>query len=161
MVCKHFNLDARHIEQELLYERWICYLAVALDLDEIEQFNRWWVAGQDPKKFKWSSLDHAGTRSGDVTDGLMAFASALVGRDPSRMKKRDPYEYAKATGRLVYKMELRDQDTGKFLRYVYVDTEGNVADETTHRVIESQHPDSKKDAAQIMATIALKHNQPN
>lgn len=40
-------------------------LAVALDLDERETFFRYVLAHGDPKKFKWSSPDKAGTSTHD------------------------------------------------------------------------------------------------
>lgn len=36
-------------------------MAVALDLDELDRYWQYVLAGGDPKKFKWSSPDKAGT----------------------------------------------------------------------------------------------------
>jgi len=37
-------------------------LAKSLDYDELENYQRWCELGNKPGKFKWQSLDHAGTR---------------------------------------------------------------------------------------------------
>ena len=135
----------------MLYERWICQFAVALDLEEIEEFRRFWTSGQDPKKFKWASADHAGSRPGGVGEGMLQFAKAMAG---GKLKKKDIWEYAKATGRAqVYQMAEYDTDTGKFVRHVYVDQDGKIVDTAGYVVVQSDHPESKEQAERVINAL--------
>ena len=60
VICQQFNLSWLEL-QKLTYEQRTILTAVALDADELEDYH-WWVnSQQDPKKFKWSSPDKAGT----------------------------------------------------------------------------------------------------
>lgn len=60
------------------WRRWIVYLAVSLELEELDQYRDYVLAGGDPKKFHWSSADKAGTATGSdpakIGERVMAFA---------------------------------------------------------------------------------------
>ena len=115
---------------------------MALDLHEQDDFRFWVLAQQDPKKFSWASPDRAGTVT-DASQQVMAYAKEL-GALPV---KGDIWTYAKAVGMVpVYKVKVFDEDTGKFLRYDYVDESGKFVDTTGRNIIESKHRGAK-DAA--------------
>lgn len=141
------------MEESLPWERWICYLAVSLDLEEIDQYYRYLAANGDPKKWKWATADHAGTRPGGVSEGVMEFAKAMSG---GKMEKKDPYEYGKATGKqMVYKMAKWDIDTGRFIGYVYVDEQGSEVDiGPEYRVVETSHPEAQEKAKSVIAVVS-------
>lgn len=148
-------MPATYLEYEIPYNRWTRYLAVALDLEEIDQFHFWVLAQQDPKKFQWSSPDHAGTRPGGAAQSLMEFAGALSGRDPGKLKKRDPWEYGKATGlSVVYKMAELDSDTGKLIRYIYVDENGDRVSTDGYVVLPTKHPEAIEKAESVIGSMA-------
>lgn len=61
MICRYFNLSFRDIEEWLPWDEYFILMAVALDLDELDKYWQYVLAGGEPKKFKWSSPDKAGT----------------------------------------------------------------------------------------------------
>ncbi len=149
-------MSAEYVEIRLPYERWICYLAVSLDLEEIEQYRLHWSSGGKLKDFKWASPDHAGTRPGGVGAGLLEFAKAMSG---GKLVKKDVWEYAKATGKqVVYEMAEWDKDTGKFIRKVYVDKDGKEVDTTGYVVVESHHPEAQEEAERVVSALTQSPN---
>ena len=65
--------------EELTYAERTCLLAIALDAEELEEY-RWWVnSNQDPKKFKWSSPDKAGTEPLEPLEVLVKRYQAFAG----------------------------------------------------------------------------------
>jgi hypothetical protein len=140
-------LSAAYIELELPWARWIRYLAVALDLQEQEDFKTYVLAGNDAKKFQWASPDHAGTRTPDVAEQIVRLASDVFKAPPI---KGDIWALAKLRGmKPHYKVKIWDRETGKFLRHAYVDEDGNEVDVEGLTVIESKHPDAKKKAREF------------
>lgn len=81
-----------------------CMLALSLDSDELARYE-WWVnSQQDPKKFKWSSPDKAGTQK---AGGVMQNLLNLAGKFGKNIPKGSAHEYAKATGKTVIYIDLK------------------------------------------------------
>lgn len=125
-------------------DRWLAYLSVALDLREQDEYKSYLLAGGDPKKFKWSSPDHAGTRE-EITlaDKLAHGAKGL-----SRTEKRDIWEYGRLRGfQTIVRAERWEEgengEKGKFLEYVWVDENGQEVDTSGYQVIETHHEGAK------------------
>lgn len=90
-------------------------LASALDQQELDDHRDYCLAGGDPKKFKWSSPDKAGTKPKQEFD-IAKLEKQISGDEAS---------VAKALGReLIYR--IRD-------RNILVDTEGAVVDADSDR----------------------------
>lgn len=107
--------------------------AEALDSIEIKSLERHnlavsiALAFHKPKKlkWKWSSLDHAGTRSignGKIGNGLIAALAQVASDTRSQAIKGNASEFVKATGRLVlYKVEdgtLIDHNGQEFTSHI-------------------------------------------
>lgn len=61
-MWRHFGADVEYLEERIAWDMFYIRLAVALDLEERDQFFQYLLAGGEAKKFKWSSPDRAGTR---------------------------------------------------------------------------------------------------
>lgn len=118
-MTKHFGIPAHVIERELLWTRWICYLAVALDLEELDNYRFWVLAQQDPKKFEWSSSDRAGSRDPEyVGQRIMHFAQQRLGA--AGVQKGDFWTLARQKGmKPIYQIEKEDGSL------MFVDEKGN------------------------------------
>lgn len=147
MVCRYFGLDAEYCYDEILPDRWLAYLSVSLDMNEQDDYRAYISAGGDPKKFKWSSSDHAGmkpksTVMEQILDGVKAGGFAARG-------KRDIWEYGEAIGlKTITKAEKwaepeRPGEKGKFLGHVWVDDSGNEVDTSGYIIIETEHEGAK------------------
>lgn len=76
-------------------------MAESLRSEELSQYNDYILAGGNPKKWKWSSIDKAGTNDvGNVHNVLLAMAGGQrekgVGETRGTLE-----EFAKATGRRI------------------------------------------------------------
>ena len=155
LVCRHFGLSGLEVELHLPWHLWLPYLAVALDLEEIEQYRVYCTSGGKPDDFKWTSPDHAGTREPGpvgVQATLMQMAAEVSG---GHLKKSDVWEYGKAIGaRKVVQAYERDDRTGEILRKVFVDADtGEIVEDTEgYRFISSQHAEAKQAAERIFGT---------
>jgi hypothetical protein len=111
-------MPADYIETELPWSRYIMYLAVALDQEEIDSFRFWVLAQQDPKRFTWSSPDKAGTSTPDIGQKAILFAQQKLGA--GAIAKGDIWTLARLRGmEPVYQIEKPDGTK------VYVDEKGN------------------------------------
>ena len=148
MVCKHFNLDAEYIQEDLRWDRWVCYLAVALDLDEIEDYKAFIFAGGEGKKFKWSSSDHGGLRPhGDIgKEMIREFGGA-------NSKPSDVWQYGKIRGlksvTKAFKWEQQPDGGHKMIGEVWVDENGVEVDTTGFIVVESTGGEAKAFARSV------------
>lgn len=70
MLVKHFGASLKYIYEEIPWDLFYTTLAVALDLEERDRHFRYILARGDPKKWKWSSWDNAGTAPEGRTSGL-------------------------------------------------------------------------------------------
>ena len=61
MICRHFNLSMLEIKHEVEVCDFYCLLAKSMDFDEIQALSDHVAMGNKRSKFKWSSIDHAGT----------------------------------------------------------------------------------------------------
>jgi len=61
MLYEQFGLSWRDLEYELYWWSYYTLLSVALDLSERDRYWQYMLAGGDPKKWRWSSPDRAGT----------------------------------------------------------------------------------------------------
>ncbi|GAG08790.1 unnamed protein product, partial [marine sediment metagenome] len=77
--------------------RYIRDLAVALDLQELDDY-KLWCGAHDGKDFPWSSPDHAGSKPTPVSEKVETWAKRL--RWGSKVK-RSAWEFANATGKQV------------------------------------------------------------
>lgn len=120
-------------------------MAVALDLEEIEGYHRWVAAGQDPKKFTWSSGDHAGTTTPSIMDKML---SRFANSTKAGIVRGDIYEYADGVLQKVFRAKEFDTDTGKFIRQLWVDEGGKEVkfDEARYKPVESKAPQARLDA---------------
>ena len=85
----------------------------------------------------------------------MEFAGALAGKDPGKLRKRDPWEYGKVTGaQVVYRMAELDSDTGKLIKYIYVDENGERVDTDGYVVVPTSHPEAIAQAEKVIASVA-------
>lgn len=91
---------------------------MALELEELDSFRFWVLAQQDPKKFKWSSPDKAGTvKPQNVGGKIVRFA---IERLKARPMKGDIWTLARQRGmKPVYRIEKEDGSV------VFVDENGN------------------------------------
>lgn len=117
MVCKHFGFSADYIDEEMEYGLFWCYLAEALDAEELNDYRDAIMQGgkKARQKWKWATPDHAGTRSiatrnKDVRGSLMQIATAMTGKKP------------KPTGTIEEYAKIRN------LPMIYRDEEGNYFD---------------------------------
>lgn len=111
IVCKHFGFSAQEINTSLDYGDFFCYLAVALDADELDSFERFRLAGGDAKKWKWATPDHAGTRKvitkkSDVFQTVMGLVNKMGGAqrgsiDEVARARGLPVVYKTADGKIV------------------------------------------------------------
>lgn len=125
--------------------RYIRYLAVSLDLQEVEDYKIWCIT-HDPKKFPWSSADHAGTQP-DVTQRTIDWAQRIRGYG---RVQRSAWEFAKATDKqIVYEAMKWDKDTGKPIGKVYVDRDGKEVDLGGRVFVPLVHPDAQKEAQEF------------
>ena len=94
-------------------------MAVSLELEELDSFRFWVLAQQDPKKFKWSSPDKAGTvKPQDVGGKIIRFAVQKFGA--ALPVKGDIWAMARMHGmKPVYRVE------GEGGLVVFVDEDGN------------------------------------
>ena len=99
-MYKYFGLNPIDLERDIGLGQYYCYLAVALDEQELDHYHDYIMAGGDPKKFKWQSPDHAGTRSVGAETGPREFhldnVLAQAGEQGSEI------DFANATGRTLY-----------------------------------------------------------
>jgi hypothetical protein len=108
LICDHFNFTGDYVKYEMEWGDFWCYLAEALDAEELADYREVVLQGgkKAARKWKWATPDHAGTRpTGEgAKKSLLAFAQALT-KGP--LKKTGAYEeYMRATGRpVVYKTE--------------------------------------------------------
>lgn len=123
LVCKHFNFSGDYVNEELEYGSFWCYLAEALDAEELNDYRDAIMQGgkQAKKKWKWATPDHAGTKpvamgKKDVRKSLEDFVTAFTGRRAEKGGSID--EYAKVRG----------------LDVVYQDEEGNLYDKDYNRI---------------------------
>ena len=132
-------------------------LAVSLDLQELEEFHFWILSQQDPKKFQWSSDDHAGTKTPDkkpVNDQILAFGQALAGGNAAAQVRSDVWEYGKVRGaRQVFQANKFDQDTGKFVGVVWIDEGGNEVDIAGFVPVESHHEEARAKASSVFENL--------
>jgi len=102
LICKHFNFIGDYLDEELEYGIFWCYLAEALDAEELIDYRETLLAGgkEAKKKWKWATPDHAGTRAvvtrkEDVRASLSDFATMMG----MRMQKTGNIdEYARIRG---------------------------------------------------------------
>lgn len=139
------------MHDEILADRWLAYLSVALDLKEQDEYKAYILAGGEPKKFKWSSPDHAGTRE-EITLAEKLVHGASKGF--SQASKRDIWEYGKLRGlktviRAEKWQEGENGSRGKFLGYVWVDESGQEVDVSGYQVIETHHEGAKVVAQKV------------
>ena len=124
--------------------RYVRYVAIALELQEQEDFRYWVLSQQDPKKFRWATSDHAGTTSGSVQEKILQHMGAT--RQTGSLKG-DVWDYGSVTGmQKVFKVKVFDSDTGEFLRFAWADETGKEIDVKGAMVIESQHPGAREAA---------------
>ncbi len=110
-------------------------LAVALDLDERDQHFRYVLAGGDPKKFKWSSPDRAGTHDqGEMWDRVLTKAGkytrgdiGYIAQDHWERIKSVTKTFSDGSTRTRYYNELGEEVTDKVNRmqssgYYYMKT---------------------------------------
>ena len=75
-----------------------------MDAEEWRQYE-WWVnSQQDPKKFKWSSPDKAGTNK---ASNPVAKMFEMVRQQGDKVKKGNPEEFARVTGKDLIYIDLR------------------------------------------------------
>lgn len=88
-----------------------------MELEELSNFRFWVLAQQDPKKFKWSSPDKAGTAT-NLGDKIIQFAQEKLGATPikgdiwthARQKGMQPiYQIQKDDGSLMFVDEAGEQ----------------------------------------------------
>lgn len=124
--------------------RYVRYVAIALELQEQEDFRYWVLSQQDPKKFQWATPDRGGTTPATVREKILNHMTRT--KDTASLKG-DVWEYGSVTGmQKVFKVKVFDQDTGQFLRFGWVDDTGKEIETKGAMVIESQHPGAKADA---------------
>lgn len=120
-----------------------------MELEEQAQY-KWWVnSQQDPKKFKWSESTKPKV---DVAKKVMRFAQEVLNRGkPYRTLGGDIWGFAQAVGlQQVFKMAELDSDTGKLVRYIYVDENGErVEIPEGYITVASQHEESKAKARKV------------
>ena len=124
MICKHFNFTGDYVNLGMEVGDFFCYLAEALDAEELEDYREALMAGgkEAKKKWKWSTPDHAGTRAmgggrQDVRQSMMNMAQALT-KGPVK-KTGNISEIANLLGK---KMVFRTEDGN------YYDEDGNPVD---------------------------------
>jgi hypothetical protein len=130
-------------------------LAKALDLDELDRFERWSFSGQDPKKFVWSSPDHAGTQplgNASGTDVYRQALKAFKGKPP----KSDIWNYGHTTGMpkvtRAEKWQTNDDGTSEFLGYVYVDEQGKEVDISGYHFVASHRQEADQITRDVFRT---------
>jgi len=98
LIVKYFNLSWRELEYDLPWHMYYVLLAVALDLDERDQHFRYVLAGGDPKKFKWSSPDRAGTRDqAEMWNKVASKAKTMMRGDIGYIAQEDWQRITKVT----------------------------------------------------------------
>jgi len=150
-VCRHFNLNAEYIQDELYWHRWIAYLATALDLDEQDDYKAYILAGGEPKKFKWASSDHAGTTPDqDIGQEMLR---GLGGKKTVARAKGDIWQYGDAVGlrKVVKADKWAEQEDGsyKMVGQVWVDEDGKEVSLDGFAVVESSSEDAKAFAQSV------------
>lgn len=68
-----------YLRDEIPWDEYYMLLAVALDIDEREQYRQYVLAGGDPRKFKWSSYDKAGTEPSSSPQSFWTKVAAQMG----------------------------------------------------------------------------------
>jgi hypothetical protein len=138
LICKHFNLSLAELWEKFDLPRYYVLLAEALDAEELEDYDRHRnivniaLAHHAPKKlpkWKWSSIDQAGTKAFDSVTGKMTMTDAfagLLGKAGGQVSKGSVDEYQRATGKPV---AYRAPD-GRI-----VDIEGNPVHRTPEHII--------------------------
>lgn len=120
-----------------------------MELEEQAQY-KWWVnSQQDPKKFEWSE---SAKPKVDIIKKVMGFAQDRLNQGrPYQALKGDIWSFAQATGlKQVFKMAELDSDTGKLVRYVYVDeSRKRVEIPEGYITVASQHEESKAKARKV------------
>ena len=124
-----------------MFDRWISYLAVALDLDELDTYQRYVFAGGEPKKFKWATSDHAGTRpEGDIANEIVR--GITKGKNISDLKKKDVWEYGQVAGftkvTKANKWEEQPDGSYKMVGEVWVNEKGEEIDTSGYAIVESE-----------------------
>lgn len=86
LICKHFNFTGDYVQEEMEVGDYFCYLAEALDAEELEDYRDALLTGgkEAAKKWKWATPDHAGTRAvaikkQDVRSAIINFAEKIAG----------------------------------------------------------------------------------
>ena len=132
--------------------RYITYLAVALDLQELEDF-KLWSQTRDPKKFPWSTPDRAGLLPGGTSQKAIDIARSM--HWGSRVQ-RSAWEFAQATGKkVVFEAMKWDSATGKPIGKVYVDVDGNEVDLGAQVYVPMIHPDVSAMADRVFGRRAV------
>lgn len=91
-----------YFDHYLPHDDFWCLFAVSLDLEERELYSRYLLAHGDPKKFKWSSPDRAGTvslRAGDTSLGPALKQMMLHAQTSKRFGSA--FEIARSQGREI------------------------------------------------------------
>jgi hypothetical protein len=132
-------------------------LAVALDLQELEEYHFWILSQQDPKKFQWSSSDHAGTQPLDkkpVNEQILAFGQALAGGNAAAQVRSDIWEYGKVRGAgQVFEAMKWDEVTGQQIGIVYIDQDGAEVDVSGYVLVKSNHEEARAKASSVFENL--------
>jgi hypothetical protein len=104
LICKHFNLSWLDLQRNLNWGEYTCLLAEAMDAEELERYYWWINSQQDPKKWRWSSPDKAGTEPIlPVYQQSLDLAPLFIGNITYEERHNKAIDFAKATGRpIVY-----------------------------------------------------------
>jgi len=135
----------------LRWDRWIAYLAVALDLEEIADYKAYVYAQGDPKKFPWSSSDHAGTRKArNLAEEII---TGFSNKDIGQHRPGDVWKYGEKAGwksvTKANKWEQQPDGQYKMTGEVWVDENGDEVDTTGFHVVESQSGEAKAFARSV------------
>lgn len=120
MLWEKFGVDKYYFETQITYPEYIKMTAAALDIEELEYYKEYILAGGEAKKFKWSSPDRAGTKpygGSSKALGLSPFIMKLAESGAVHKSADGAFSIAKAQGR----------------RVVYVDSAGQAWDEAGNK----------------------------
>lgn len=112
--------------EEIPWDLFYILLAVALDLDERDSYNRYLLAQGDPKKWPWSSPDKAGTLRGRT--GFWSRVAARMGRG-RKGKLKDIAGHLGIPEAIAIYRRNPDGSRGEFIRYANPET-GETVDMT-------------------------------
>lgn len=92
---------------DLPYGEFVQYYAVSLDIDEQKVFERYVLAGNDPKKFKWSDGPKPTPSSKDIMGKMLEFARLPPNRR-SQVRRVDIADIAEIQGDAQFAFQLPD-----------------------------------------------------